>query len=96
MLLTSVAKSPDYLQTFTKLILVGSCKGDPRPCIPLCHCITALSAMGLKFRVFGFLPTIHGKINAKQMRPQSLRAVWHFTRVYLHAQTTVDARDIRT
>ena len=30
------------------------------------------------------------------MRPQSLRAMRHFMRVYIHAQTAVDAGDICT
>ena len=30
------------------------------------------------------------------MRPRSLRAVQRFMHVYLHAQTVVDAGDIRT
>ena len=56
----------------------------------------ALSAMGLKLGVFGFSPTTHAKTNVIQMCPRSLHAVQHFTRVYLHAETAVDASDIRT
>ena len=56
----------------------------------------ALSAMRLKLGVFGFLPTTYAKTNAIQMRPQSLRAVWHFTHVHIHAKTTIDAGDIRS
>ena len=58
--------------------------------------VMASSAMGLKLRGFGFLPTTQAKTNAQQMRPRSLRAVRHLTRVYLNAQTTVDGDDIRT
>ena len=64
-------------------------KGDPGPHKP--PCVMASSAMGLKLRVFRFLQTTRAKTNAKQMRPRSLFAVQHFTRVCLHAQTTVDA-----
>ena len=52
--------------------------------------------MGLKLGVFGFVPITHAKTYVKQMRPLSSRAVRLFTRVYLHAQTAVDAGDIRT
>ena len=68
--------------------------GDPRPPIP--PRVMASSAMGLKLGVFGFLPTTHAKTHAKQMRPWSLHAVRHFTRVYLHTRTVVDAGDICT
>ena len=47
--------------------------------------------MRLKLGVCGFLPTKHAKTNAKEMRLRSLRAVRHFMRAYLHAQTSVDA-----
>ena len=67
---------------------------DPRPLIP--PRVVTSSAMGLELGVFGFLPTTYVKTNATQMRPRSLRAVRRFTRVYLHAQTAVDAGDIRT
>ena len=67
-------------------------KGDLRPCIP--PRVMALSAMGLKLRAFGFLPTTHAKTNAKQMHPQSWCTVQCFMCVYLHAQTIVDAGDI--
>ena len=60
---------------------------DPRPPIPLR--VMALSAMGL----FGFLLTKCAKTNAKQMRPRSSCAMRRFTRVYLYAQTAVDASD---
>ena len=55
------------------------------------------SAMGLKLGVFvGFCRPHTQKKHAKQMRPQSSRAVQHFTHVYLQAQSAVDAGDIRT
>ena len=38
----------------------------------------------------------HAKTNAEQSRSRSLHAVQHFMCVYCHAQTTVDAGDIRT
>ena len=66
--------------------------GDPRP--PISPCVMASSAMGLKLGVFGFLPTTHAKTNAIQMPSRSLRAVQHFTHVYLHAKSAVDAGDI--
>ena len=69
-------------------------KGDPRPRI--LPCVMVSSAMGLKLGVFRFLPTTHAKTNAKQTRPRSLGVVRRFTRAYLHAQTAVDASDIRT
>ena len=47
------------------------------------------SAMALQLGVFRFLPTTHMETNAKQICPRSLRAVWHFIRIYLHAQATV-------
>ena len=59
-------------------------------------CVMASSAMGIKLGVFGFLPTKYAKANAKQMRPRSSPTVQRFTRIYLHAQTAVDAADIRT
>ena len=59
-------------------------------------CVMASSAMGFKLGVFKFLPTTHTKTNTIQMRPWSLRSVRRFTWVYLHAQTAVDAGDIRT
>ena len=68
--------------------------GDPRPRIP--PRVMASSAMGLKFGVFGFLPTTHAKTNTKQMLSRSLRAVRRFMCVYLKGQTVVDAGDIRT
>ena len=68
-------------------------KGDPRPRI-LPH-VMASSATGLKLGSC-FLPTSHAKTNAKQMHPRSSRTVRHFAHVYLHAQTAVDAGDIRT
>ena len=52
--------------------------------------------MRLKLGVFGFLPITHAKTQAKQMHPRSSHAVQHFTRVYLHARTTVDAGDTGT
>ena len=52
---------------------------DPRPPIPAC--VMASSATGLKLGVFGFLPTVHAKTHAKQMRPQFLYAVQRFTPV---------------
>ena len=52
-------------------------------------CVMASSAMGLKLGVFGFLPTTHAETNANKMHPQSMRAMWLFTHVYLHAQTPV-------
>ena len=51
-------------------------KGDPRPCIP--PLVIALSAMGLKLAVFGFLPTTYIATNAQQMCPRSSRTVLHF------------------
>ena len=48
-------------------------------------------AKKLQLEVFGFLPTIYVEINTNKMHHQSL----HATRVYLHAQTPVDADDIR-
>ena len=68
--------------------------GDPRP--PVSPCVMASSAMGFKLGVFGFLPTTHAKTNAKQMCPQTSRAVRRFMHVCLHAQTAVDAVDKRT
>ena len=41
-------------------------KGDPRPRIP--SRVMALSAMGFKLGVFGFLPTTHAKTSTKQLR----------------------------
>ena len=52
--------------------------------IPPC-CVMVSSAMGLNLGVFGFLPTTHTKMHVKQMRSQSLRAVWHFVLVCHHA-----------
>ena len=43
-----------------------------------------------------FLPTTHATTNAKQLCPRSSHIMWHFTRVYLHAKTAVDAGDIHT
>ena len=60
-------------------------KGAPRPRIPAC--VMASSAMGFKLGVFGLLSTKHAKSNTTPMHP------WHFTHVYLHAQTAVDAGD---
>ena len=54
------------------------------------------SAMGLKLGVFRFLLTTHASTNTKQMRRQSLQRRVAFSRVYLHAQTAVDAGDICT
>ena len=62
-------------------------KGDPRSCIP--PRIMALSAMGLKFGVFGFLSTTYAETNANKMCLRSSRGVWRFMRVYLHALTAV-------
>ena len=67
---------------------------DPRPPIP--PCVMALSTMGAQFGGLRFLPTTHAKINAKQMRSQSSRAVQYFALVCLHAQTPVHADNIRT
>ena len=70
-------------------------QGRSEPVIP--PRIMASSAIGVQLGVFGFLPTTHAKTNAKQMRrTQSLHAMRHFTYVYLHAQTTVDATDLYT
>ena len=69
-------------------------KGDPRPRIP--SRVMASSAMGLKLGSSGFLPTTHTKTNAIQMHPRSSHAVQRFMCVYIHAQTAVDAGDIRT
>ena len=66
-------------------------KGDPSPHIP--PCVMASSAMGLKLGVFGFLLTTHAKTNTKQICSWSSRVMWHFTHIYLHSQTAVDAGD---
>ena len=58
--------------------------------------VMASSAMELKLGVCGFLLPTHAKTNAIQMHPRSLRAVWHFMRVHLHAKTAVDAGNIGT
>ena len=60
------------------------CKGDPRPRIP--PRVMTSSAVGLKLRVFRFLPTTHAEANVNKMRPRPSRAVRWFTGVYLHAQ----------
>ena len=39
---------------------------------------------------------VFAKTNLKQMRPQSLCTMQHFTRVYFHPQPSVDAGDIHT
>ena len=54
-------------------------QGRSRPCIP--PWVMALSGMGLKFGIFGLLPTTHAKTNSKQLCPRSSQAVWHFTQV---------------
>ena len=51
-----------------------------------------LISHGVQTGSFGIFAN-HGQ---KEMRPQSLRAVRHYIRVYLHAQTAVDADDIHT
>ena len=61
----------------------------PAPC-------NGVISHGLKLRVFGILPTTHTNTSAKQMCPQSSRSVQIFMCVYLHAQTAIDAGDIRT
>ena len=48
---------------------------------------------GAPIGVFGFLPTTHLERNANKMCPQSLDAVRHFIRVYLHVQTRVHTPD---
>ena len=69
-------------------------KGDPRSRIP--PLVMALSAMGLKLVVFGFLPTTHAKTEAKQMCSLNLCAPCSVLCMlnYLHAQTVVDVGDI--
>ena len=59
-------------------------------------CVMASSSVGLKLGVFGFLPTTHAETNAKQMPPQSLCTVQHFSHVYLHTQTAVDTDTQKT
>ena len=51
---------------------------------------------GLKLGVFGFLRTKNGKTDAKPMRPRSLRTMQRLSEFYRHAQTAVDAGDMRT
>ena len=57
-------------------------------------CVMASSAMRFKLGVLGFLLTTHAKTNTEQMHLRSSCALRHFTHVYLHAQTIVDASDI--
>ena len=52
----------------------------------------ALSAMELQLGVLGFLPTAHAETNLNKMRPQSLRNLRRFTRVYIHTQAAVHMR----
>ena len=62
-------------------------KRDPRTSIP--PTVMALSAMLLQLGVFRYLLNTHAKTIADKMHLQSLRTVWHFMLVYLHAQTIV-------
>ena len=68
--------------------------GDSRPRIPPRD--NGVVSHGLNLEVFGFSPTTHAQTNTKQVSPRSSRAVRHLTHVCLHAQTAVDAGDIRT
>ena len=77
----------------TQLCIPTEYTGHPRP-IPS-HVMVS-SAMGLKLGVFRFLPTTHAKAHTKQIHSWSLRAMQHFTRVYLHVQITADRGGIRT
>ena len=70
-------------------------QGRSQTCIPLCVMVS--SAMGLKFWGFRVLPPTHANtVNKKQMHPGSLCALRCFTHVHLHAQTSVDASNMRT
>ena len=67
---------------------------NPRPRIPP-H-VTVLSATGLILGVWVFANHTRAKTNAKQMGARSLSTERHFTHIYLHTQTAVDAGDIGT
>ena len=60
------------------------------------HPCNGVVSHGAQIGGFRFLPTTHAPTYAKQMRPRPLCVVQHFTHVYLHAQTTEAADDIRT
>ena len=63
---------------------------------PTCNGIVSHGAQIWGLWVFADHTCKKKKTHAKQMHPRSSRAVQRFMRVYLHAQTTVDAGDIRT
>ena len=55
------------------------------PIVSLSYPMSGHCQLEFQLEVFGFLPTTHAATNANKLHPQSLHAVWHFKRVYLHA-----------
>ena len=81
--ITKLQPSDKNIRTYTRMKFQNLPIYTRDTRFPIPPRVMASSAMGLNLGDSGFLPTIHAKANAKQIRSRSSRA----TRDCLHAQT---------